>query len=142
MHSPAEAPEAYARYLTEYVDALKSFEPHILTRAVDAVRGEWSGLTWPPPGRIAQAACAAEREDRATRPDTPAIPYYKPAPEAVRAGRLSVGEKMGRLKKLIAGGEFGTMSHEEAYDEVYAAEAKPGHKADMMDRLYKREGAA
>ncbi len=140
LYDPASGD--YAAYENEYLEALGNFEWDTLTRAMEMVRGEWSALTWPPPGRIAQAAVAAEREDRDSRPDRPAVPYFKPPDDVTRAERLSVGEKMGRMKKLMASGEFASMSHEQSYDAVYGTELKPGHKAGMMDRLYGRGCAA
>ncbi len=134
----------YDAYLNEYLEALGNFEWDTLTRAMEMVRGEWSALTWPPPGRIAQACIAAERERRAALPPpAPDRPRLPPPYQQTPRGRAVTAAKMGRLRELMATDALGRLTEDEArrfcetgdYPEDWRErEAAPKPKAEAQPR--------
>lgn len=134
MFDEFQEPEQFEGYVQHYLDALKPYDPGTLEQATREVCSAWTGLKWPPPGKIREIAERLERERR-EKYSKPAIPVFKPEPEVDITERLSVGERMTRLRRLWFTPEYEAMTHEEAYDAVYGAELYWGHKAKVLARL-------
>lgn len=115
-----------------YLSALGEFSEPVLEAVADRVTREWTFRTWPVPGLLRKWAIEIQREKEPHRP--PEHRRFKPN-LVPREERERVARFAGRMRKLMASGEYSGMSHEEAYDAVYRDEMGEAHKREMLDRL-------
>lgn len=114
LYDPANEPEAYEAYERQYIEALAPFEWSTLTRAMELVRDDWPGLTWPPPGKIVQAAIRVEAEGRA--PERGYIPpkFQLPAPPPETPEESAAMQaRLKRLSSLMSSGAMGRLTEAE-----------------------------
>ena len=116
LYNPADEPEAYAAYERQYIEALKPFEWETLTRAMELVRDDWPGLTWPPPGKIVQHAIRVEAERRGPDRGPRISPEFQlpPPPEITPEEREAMRAKLQRLSQLTTSGAIERMTEAEA----------------------------
>ena len=130
MHSPSEAPEAYSRYLGEYLDALRNFEPRTLEAGMNLTRGSWTGLTWPPPGYIAKHCRAVEYENRP--PFKPELVQLPPPPKLTEEESSLLDERVARHMKLLKTGDIVKLNDNES-NQLWLTGEEPEGFRDRPD---------